>query len=152
MILQSKKQGAYCYQKRKVKYCTGKSNIPNTPFLFSYLLGLSSYMTLLVYHFCAVISYHNISCPGKINYSFYICVSTMYYIITFTVLYQRAVMCLPVSETASSEKFPPHSVLLPALPLFFKLPSYSFPDAYPRCISLVLFLAKTLVTFLPGPG
>lgn len=152
MILQSKSRILLPKKEGEILY--RQSNI--RPTLLSSSLTCWDY--LLIWHFLyitSVLSHLTITspCPGKINYSFYICVSTMYYIITFTVLYQKSCdvsACLRDSFLQRKISTPQCTASCSAS--FLQLPSYSFPDAYPRCISLVLFLAKTLVTFLPGPG
>ena len=137
VILQSKSRILLPKEGRR-NTVQAKQPMPNTPFLFS-----TWWDCLLIWHFLYitfVLSHPTItsSCPGKVNYSFYICVSNMYYIITFTVLQQRSCdvsACL--WETASSREknfHPTDTVLLPALPLFLSYP-------------VTLFLMPTQVTY-----
>lgn len=134
-----------------MKCSTGKSADAQHSFPLLYPVGHFLYIT-------SVLSQPTTTspCPGKINYfPFYICVSSTYYIITSTVLQPKscdASACL--WETASSRErtfHPTDRALLPALPLFFSYPVTLFLMPA-RVTSLVLFLAKTLVIFLPGSG
>lgn len=141
----SKAKAEYCYQRRKVKYCTGKATY--APTLLSSSLTCWDY--LLIWHFvaitsCAVISYHNISLSRKNKLFFYIYVSTyvLYYYLYCAIPKELWCVCLSQRQLPPEKNFHP-TVYCFLLCLFLQLPSYSFPDAYPRCISLVLFLAKT---------